>query len=89
MKKLDGMPTTSSCKCTRCDGLLISDIVLSELMYWIHITRCVNCGWVKLREVSSNADTTKSRRTNKLDELELYRSRGRSLKRYRYNLQYK
>lgn len=67
-------------KCPRCKGLVVSDKVLSEFMYWVNMLRCVNCGWVKSEEVTPYAVKTENRRTNKLDELQLYRTRSRGSK---------
>lgn len=67
----------SSCKCYRCKGLLVNDVVLSELHYWIKCIRCVNCGCIKLEEVIPYAIKTENRRTNRMGELELYRARSR------------
>lgn len=77
MSESDGMPVTSSYKCKRCKGLVISDIFICEGSYWMNGLRCVNCGWVKLEEkVVSHANKTKDRGVNKLDELQLYRTRS-------------
>ena len=80
---------TSSCRCPKCKGLLIDDIFLCEASYWMGGLRCVNCGWVKLQEkVISYANQTKDRRVDKLDELQLYRTRSRGIKRDSYSIQH-
>jgi hypothetical protein len=71
---------TSSCKCPKCKGLIVDDVVLCEASYWMAVLRCINCGWVKLQEKVSYANQTKDRRTNRMDELELYRTRRRDSK---------
>lgn len=82
----DGMQTTSSCP--KCKGLWIPDIFLCD-NYWIDGIRCVNCGKVKLNEKAIiHANQTKGNRANKLDELQLYRTRSRSTKRSSYDIQY-
>lgn len=83
MLKLDGTPITLSCRCSKCKGLIVEDNTLDENAYWVHILRCVNCGkvWVKLNEkVINYAYQTKDRRTDRMDELELYRTRRRNPK---------
>lgn len=68
---------TSSCKCPRCQGLVVDDILLCEVSYWMGVLRCVNCGWVKLQEkITTYVNREKPKQ---VDELELYkiRSRGR------------
>jgi uncharacterized Zn finger protein len=67
--------------CSKCKGLVVLDVVLSESMYWIDMLRCVNCGKVQLNEAINYASKTKAKRINKLGELELYRSRSRNIKR--------
>jgi hypothetical protein len=77
MSELDGTPITSSCKCPKCNGLLVDDIFLCEASYWMGGVRCVNCGLVRLnKEVKGYANQTKDRRVDK--ELELYKIRSRS-----------
>ena len=78
MLESDGMQTISSCP--RCKGLIIKDKVLAESMYWVGMLRCINCGWIQLEEVLPYAIKTENRRTNKLDELQLYRTRSRGSK---------
>jgi hypothetical protein len=79
MLKSDGMQTISSCN--RCKGLLIQDTVLAESGYWINCLRCINCGWVWLsKKVIYYANQTKDRRIDRVDELELYRTRRRNPK---------
>lgn len=68
-------------RCPRCNGLIVPDTFLCETSYWLDGLRCVNCGWVKLKEKAINyACKETTRRVNKLDELELYRSRSRGTK---------
>lgn len=75
--------------CPRCKGLVVNDNVLAENAYWLDSLRCVNCGWVKLEEkVIKYAYQAKDRRTNRMDELELYRTRRRSPKCYSYHIQH-
>ena len=63
--------------CPKCEGLLVSDIAIAESQ-WITTIRCVNCGFVKYnKEARSYANKTKDRRTIRVGELELYRSRSR------------
>jgi len=88
MLELDGTLTTLSYKCPKCKGLLVKDSVLSEFMYWLDMLRCVNCGWIKTLEVRPHAIKTKNRRTNRMDELELYRTRSRGFKRDSNSVQY-
>lgn len=80
---------TDTCnRCSKCKGLLIPDIFLCD-NYWISAIRCINCGNVKLDEKAIiNANQTKDKRTHKLDELQLYRTRRRDTKRSSNNLQY-
>lgn len=88
MGKLDGMRDILSCeKCYRCNGLLVSDKFVCQFQ-WIDGIRCVNCGWVKLKEVLYNVSKPKTGNTDKQSELELYRTRSRSVKRYRYSVQH-
>jgi hypothetical protein len=75
---MEKVKTISSYRCSKCEGLIVRDTVLSELMYWINMLRCVNCGKVQLEEVIPYAVKTENRRTNKLDELELYKTRNRN-----------
>lgn len=76
-------------KCSRCKGLVISDTFLCETSYWMEGFRCVNCGWVRLnKEVKEYASQTKDNRVNKLDELELYRTRSRGVKRSSHSIQH-
>ena len=89
MTELDGTPITSSCRCPKCKGLLVDDLVLAENAYWLSGIRCVNCGLFKLTDkVINYANQTKDRRTNKLDELELYRIRSRGIKCSSYSIQH-
>ena len=86
--QLENKPITSSCP--RCKGLVVDDAFLCETSYWIGGLRCVNCGWVKLQEkVINYAFKKKAGRVDKLDELELYRTRSRGTKRGSYNIQHK
>lgn len=73
--------------CPKCKGLIVQDTMMTESFCRICTLRCVNCGWVKIgnREVDSHE---KARRANKLGELELYRTRSRSIKRSSNILQY-
>jgi len=76
-------------KCPRCQGLVVEDKFLCEASYWMGGVRCVNCGWVHLKEkVIDYAFKEKAGRTNKLDELELYRTRSRGVKRGSYSIQH-
>jgi len=66
--------------CPKCKGLIVKDVVLSKSYYWMDILRCVNCGLVK--PCNSEAEAyEKARRADKLDELELCRAGGGSVKR--------
>jgi len=67
-------------RCPKCKGLVVVDSILSESMYWMDILRCVNCGRVTSKEVVSYAIKTEDKRTNRMDELELYRTRSRGTK---------
>lgn len=77
-------------RCSKCKGLLVSDMFLDDSSYWLSGMRCVNCGSVKLDEkVISNAYKETNRRVDRMDELELYRTRSRGVKRYRNSVQHK
>ena len=87
MSKLDGTLITSSC--SKCKGLLVPDAVPCETGYWLYGVRCINCGASKLNEkIQTYVNQTKDRRTNKPDELELYRTRSGRTKRGSYNIQH-
>ena len=73
--------------CKRCNGLLVPDKFICQFQ-WIDCIRCVNCGYVKLKEVLYNVSKPKSINADRQSELELYRTRSRSPKRYRYSVQY-
>lgn len=68
-------------KCPKCKGFVVEDTTLAESAYWVLSLRCINCGWVKLNEkVLSYANQTKDRGIDRVDELELYRTRRRNPK---------
>jgi hypothetical protein len=74
--------------CPRCKGLVVADVFVHVYQY-VPGVRCLNCGWVKFDEEKViYANQTKVRRTNQLDELELYRTRRRSPKCYSYHIQH-
>jgi hypothetical protein len=76
-------------KCDKCSGCIVQD-TFSLNFQWIPGTRCLNCGRVKFAEekVEQHADKTKDRGTDRMDELELYRTRRRSPKCYSYHVQH-
>jgi hypothetical protein len=85
MLELDGTQDTLNCK--RCNGLVVPDKFICQFQ-WIEGIRCVNCGYVKLKEVLFNVSKTRYNNPNKSSELELYRTRSRRVKRCSNNLQY-
>lgn len=87
MSKSDGILVTSSCRCDKCNGLLVEDVSLSDQFYWIYSIRCVNCGKVTLGKEVIHA-TKKDRRINRMDEFQLYRTRSRDIKRSSHSIQH-
>lgn len=76
-------------KCKKCQGLVVEDSFRQEDR-WLPGFRCVNCGHIKIDEEKVKyANQKTNRRINKLDELELYRTRGRYIERSSYSIQHK
>lgn len=78
-------------KCPRCQGLIIDDMFLCETYCWLYGFRCVNCGWVKLQDkvIDYANNKTAGGSVNRMDELELYRTRSRRFINNRDNVQHK
>jgi hypothetical protein len=76
-------------KCPKCNGCVVRD-TFSFSSQWVPGVRCLNCGRIEFDEekVKQYADQTKDRGTDRMDELELYRTRRRSPKCYSHHIQH-
>lgn len=76
--------------CEKCKtGFVITDLFIQDNQ-WLPGYRCINCGWMKIDEtkVKHHANKETARRPNKLDELELYRTRSRNTQRSSHSIQH-
>jgi hypothetical protein len=75
-------------RCPKCQGLVVEDTFICEEGYWLSGGRCVNCGKVYLKENAINYTfKNKIGQVNKLDYLQLYRTRSRGIKRGSHSMQ--